>query len=195
MILSWFRRSPPSSTIEALAPRTDPDQAWRALALVNDWIKHAEAKVAATLAITGAAGVTLFNLIFPRDDPSRTLNIAAVVSAAGLFCAGGFSALALLPRLRARPWKQEDPTSLLFFRHVARKYKTDYPAYGDVLATLTTDADALTRQIAQQIHSNALVAHRKYRWANLAVVALTIGLVALAVSAADVALVELAETD
>ncbi len=192
--MSWFRCEVTLLPAQDPPRTSDPEQAWKALTLVNDWIRHAEAKVAATLALTGTSGVLLFNLVFPRNDPGRTLSVAAVVCAAALFIAGGFSALALMPQVRAKPWRQEDPTSLLFFRHVARKYKTDYPAYGDVLATLTTDPDALTRQIAHQIQSNALVAHRKYRWANLAIIALMIGLIALAIAATSVALTEMTET-
>ncbi len=192
--MSWICRQSRPCPVEELPPASQRDQAWKALSLVNDWIRHAEAKVAATLAVTGATGTLLFNRVHPQQDPSRTLKVAAVVSAAALLVAGVFSALALLPRLRAKPWQQEEPSNLLFFRHIARKYKTDFPAYGDVLATLTANADALTREIAHQVQSNALVAHRKYRWANLAVVTLAIGLAALAVAAISVALTEVAET-
>jgi len=45
--------TPPSSGELLTLADPDPDQAWKALNLVNDWIKHAETKLIAILAASG----------------------------------------------------------------------------------------------------------------------------------------------
>jgi hypothetical protein len=48
--------------------------------------------------------------------------------------------------------------------------------------------DDLVRHISQQVHANATVAHRKYQWANRAIRALILDLLALGAVAAITAL-------
>jgi pycsar effector protein len=74
------------------------------------------------------------------------------------------------------------------FHDVARAYKEDSPSYGAILHTLTTNPQDLVRHLGQQIHANATVAQRKYRWANRATQALLLGLLALGALAAIIAL-------
>jgi Family of unknown function (DUF5706) len=57
-----------------------------------------------------------------------------------------------------------------------------------VLHTLTTNPDDLVRHLGQQIHANATVAQRKYRWANRAIRALLLDLLAIAALATIIAL-------
>lgn len=160
----------------------DPDQAWKALTLVNDWIKHAESKTGVTLALAGVSGGTLFNLVKDQHNAGFWLSATAVVCGVATFAAGGAAAMALLPRLRLGR-APEEPTNWLFFSHIARGYKGDSPSYVEVLHALTRDKDGLTRHIAHQVHANATVAHRKFRWANWAVLALMVDLAALGIVA------------
>ena len=160
----------------------DPDQGWKALGLVNDWIKHAESKTGVALALAGATGGTLYNLVKGLHHPGCVLRLAAVLCGAGVIAAGGCAAMALLPRMRLDR-KREDPTNLLFFSHIARAYPKDSPTYVDVLCSLTSKPDELTRHIAHQVHANATVAHRKFIWANRAILALIVALAALGVVA------------
>ncbi|WP_162829898.1 Pycsar system effector family protein [Amycolatopsis palatopharyngis] len=171
-----------------VGPTSEPDQAWKALGLVNDWIKHAEAKVGATLAASGAVAVMLYHLVKNENDPSFWLSAAAVTCAATIVAAGGSATLALIPRLsivrkqKTRKAQKvttkiddelaevpEDPVNLLFFSNIARHYKDNGPSYVEVLRSMTADPEELTRQIAHQVHANATVAHRKFTWADRAV--------------------------
>jgi hypothetical protein len=180
----------------------DPDQAWRALSLVNDWIRHAEAKATATLAAAGVTGGVLFNLVQPQTRPSLALNIVATINAFMIIASGGSAVIALVPRLKVRKSKSrnantsaasrshgsgilvaEDPVNLLFFRDIARHYRGDAPTYTQVLRTLTSDPVRLTEHIGQQVHANSDVAHRKYELANRAVIFLAFDLIALGITA------------
>jgi hypothetical protein len=184
----------------------DPDQAWKALSLVNDWIRHAEAKATATLAAAGVTGSLLFNLVHPQTHPSLVFNIVATINGFMIIASGGSAVMALIPRLKVRKSKfrkantsvdsrlqgsgtlvAEDPVNLLFFRDIARHYRGDAPTYTQVLRTLASDPARLTEHIGQQVHANSDVAHRKYAWANRAAIFLAFDLISLGVAAGIVA--------
>lgn len=177
------------------APHPDPDQAWKALGLVNDWIRHAEAKTAAALAAAGVTGGVLYNLVRDLKQPSIWLLTIASLCGVTIVVAALAAIFALVPRLTIRKRRSttpsnddeappEDPTSLLFFSHIARDYKSDAaPTYAQVLKVLTSDRERLTEQIGRQVHANAHVAQRKYRYANIAVVGLALDLTLLGVTA------------
>jgi hypothetical protein len=180
----------------------DPDQAWKALSLVNDWIRHAEAKATATLAAAGVTGGVLYNLVHSRAHPSLILDIVVTINVITIIASAGSAVMALVPRLTVRKAKPvrvnthavsqaptpsvpipEDPVNLLFFRDIARRYKGDAPTYTQVLSTLTSDPVKLTEYIGHQVHANSDVAHRKYGWANRASIGLAADLIMLGITA------------
>lgn len=182
----------------------DPEQAWKALSLVNDWIRHAEAKATAMLAATGVTGGILYSLVHAQTHPSLALDVVATVNGLMIISAGGSAVIALVPRLTVPKVKKvvaatslvpqaatvaasEDPVNLLYFRDIARRYRGDAPTYTQVLTTLTTDPTKLTEHIGRQVHANSDVAHRKYGWANRAAVGLAADLVMLGATAILVA--------
>lgn len=167
-------------------PSVRPDQAWKALALVNEWIRHAEAKTVATLAATGVATGVLYNICKDWSSPPLIGCVLAVGGGVVLFAAFICCAGVLVPRLQIGKWSRKpskDLGNLLFFRDIAVTYKEDGPSYVDVLCTLTGDDDQLTRHIAAQVHANATVAHAKYWWADAAIFLLAGGVALLALTA------------
>ncbi|MGH3854678.1 MAG: Pycsar system effector family protein [Pseudonocardiaceae bacterium] len=166
----------------------DPDQAWKALSLVNDWVKHAEAKLGVILAATGVSGGVLFNLVKDRGHPSWLFDVVATVCGVAVLVAGGCAMIGLYPVVRFRRKSVDDAVNPLFFHDVAGAYKGDAPSYSSVLHTLTTNREDLVRHLGQQIHANATIAQRKYRWANRAIRALLVDLLALAAVATMIAL-------
>ncbi|MFI8005966.1 Pycsar system effector family protein [Streptomyces sp. NPDC086010] len=154
------------------------DHAWKALALVVDWIKHAETKAGVTLAAVGVSGGVLYNLLKDVTTPSEWLILCSVMCALGLVAAGLCAGSALWPRLRMK----EEPTSLLYFHHIARGH-TKSDTYAASLISLTADINALVEEIANQGWANSKVAHDKYMWGGWAIRFLIISLVALAVTA------------
>ncbi len=172
-------------------PVPDPDGAWKTLSLVNDWIKHAETKAGATLAGTGVAGGVLYNLV--KDQRNFGLVLAVSASLCGLFIVlAGFGAVvALWPRLKAR----EEPTSRLYFSHIARRHSDGSAGYVSELRELVDSPDALVEELGQQIWSNSRVAHTKYRWASRATGALGVAVLALGVVALYLALKSIGVSD
>jgi hypothetical protein len=189
LILRWRRSSAPEPPLRADDP--DPEQAWKALTLVNDWIKHAEAKTGAVLAATGASAILLFNLLRASTATNVLVYILAAVAVASTVVGGVCALTALYPRLRLRRRRtvraSNDPVNPLFFHDIVRSYGTDGPSYAAVLHTLTTSKVDLVKHLSFQIHANAIVAARKYKWSNRAIIALslnlfTIGALAVATS-------------
>lgn len=160
----------------------DPEQAWKALDLVNDWIRHSEAKAGAALTAAGVAGGVLYNLVKNTPHPPCPIAITAVICGVLVFVAGGFAALAVIPRRKIKG-QPADFINLLFYRHVAEAYKNDAPSYEEVLKALSSNKDDLTRHIANQVHANSIVADRKFTLAGWAIIALVGALIALAILA------------
>ncbi|MEV7670212.1 Pycsar system effector family protein [Streptomyces sp. NPDC088752] len=166
----------PSSQTPQQVPNAD--HAWKALALVVDWIKHAETKAGVTLAAAGVASGVLYNLLKDATTPSTWLLLCSILSALGLVATGLCAGCALWPRLRMK----EEPTSLLYFHHIARGHpKSD--TYTTSLISLTADIDALVGEIASQGWANSKVAHKKYMWSGWAIRSLILSLITLAATA------------
>ena len=165
----------------------DAAEAWRAVGLVNDWVRHADSKSAAVLGAAGVTGGVLYNLVKSQTSPGWLISIAAGVCAVGVLIAGATAIVALWPRLRARG----TATSSLYFDHIARRHPTNYSSYAHELAALVASPVDLLDQLAQQIWSNALVAKRKYFWAGLGLISLVVSLVGLAFVAVNFALISI----
>jgi len=160
-----------ATTTEAAAPReseANPDHAWKALSLVNEWIRHADAKAGVTLAFTGVLATMLFNLV--KDFKSRTpcFDFVVILACALIVITGALCAWTLTPR-----WKDtdgsKDAINRLFYGSISKNFKGDRPRYVDVLHTLTADPNELTRDLADQVHANAKVASSKMRWSKWAI--------------------------
>lgn len=165
---------------EVLAPAevVNADHAWKALTLIVDWIKHAETKAGATLAASGVMGTALFNLVQNQTDPNWFLAAVAVLCSSSLLLAALFSALALRPRLQGK----DEPTSSIYFHHIARRHerKAGAGSYVRAFGDLTSDAEKLVAEIATQVWANAHVARQKYKWGSLGVVSALTALPSLA---------------
>ncbi|WP_157246896.1 Pycsar system effector family protein [Nonomuraea typhae] len=172
------KRGPAKSPPPASLP-TEPgaEDAWKALTLVLDLVKHAEMKAGLTLASAGAVGGVLYSLI--RSVPRASVLFGTTAGFCVLFVivAASAAGLALIPRVRS------EPTNLLHFHHVATRFGIRSDVYMGELSALVTQPDALVSAIAHQVWANARVARQKYRWATLALIALLAALGGLAVTA------------
>lgn len=152
----------------AKPPVANPDHAWKALALVNEWIRHSDAKAGVTLAFTGVLATMLFNLA--KDFSARWwLTDATVVAACILLLlTGALCAWTLTPRVNDKD-ASKDAINRLFYASISKNFKGDRQRYVDVLHTLTADPDELIRDLADQVHANAKIATTKAKWAKWAI--------------------------
>lgn len=86
--------------------KPDPDQAWKALSLVNDWVRHAETKVIATLAAAGVSGGLLYKLAHGWDDPSLAGVVLGYGTLVMLVWTAWSCAQGLIPQRNVSPGEQ-----------------------------------------------------------------------------------------
>ncbi|QZH69467.1 Pycsar system effector family protein [Mycolicibacterium farcinogenes] len=165
-------------------PAVDAAEAWKAVSLVNDWVKHAETKSAATLAAAGVMGGVLYNLVKEQTEFDCLLRLAAPLCGLLIVLAAAGAIVALWPRLASN----ETPTSSLYFDHIARRHPQSSTEYVKELRTLVLSPDDLLSQLGQQVWANACVARRKYQAVGWALVFLFSAGGALALVALDLAL-------
>lgn len=164
----------------------DPEQTWRILGLVNDWIRHAETKSAGTLAAAGVEAGVFYNLVKDVSEPGWLLWVVGAPCVLLIVTGGAFASWALRPRL----WSGEAPTSNLYFDHIARGHPkpTKGAEYLQALHGLTSDNQALVDEIAAQVWANAHVATSKFKWGNFGLTCVLGALPLLAVTALIVAI-------
>ncbi|MDJ0454092.1 Pycsar system effector family protein [Gordonia amicalis] len=167
MIGSWVGRRGRDDEEVPVASYPDPDHAWKSLGLVNEWIRHSDAKAGVTLAFAGAMAALTFNLTKDLARWSCPVAVAAVVASALLVVTVGLCAWTLTPRVRDKD-EDADAKSLLFFASISADYKGNRRGYRSELGALAADQSRLTEQLADQVHANALIAtvkNRSVKWA------------------------------
>ncbi|MCV7316643.1 hypothetical protein H7J77_13970 [Mycolicibacillus parakoreensis] len=165
-------------------PAVDAAEAWKAVGLVNDWVKHAETKAAATLTAAGVMGGVLYNLVNGETSYDCLMRLAAPLCGLLVVAAAGSAIVALWPRLA----KREPPTNALYFDHIARKHPDSPTEYVKELRALVLAPEELLTQLGQQVWANARVARRKYQAVGWGLVFLFSGGAALGLVALDLAL-------
>jgi hypothetical protein len=158
-----------------------PNQdAWDALHLVVGFVRHAENKAGITLAAAGIVGGMLYNLVSGQSSTAQMWGWSALSCALFTLLAVVSAAWVLWPRLRTRC----DVPSLLHFDRISRDYADNRDCYLNVFETMVNDRVMLRSELAGQVWANALIARRKYRWSNLAVLALLFAVLTLAITSA-----------
>ena len=178
---------PHDATTPVSSPDPNPDHAWKTLALMNEWIRHSDAKAGVTLAFTGVMATTTFNLA--KDFAPRTalFDTLVVMVCFLLLITGAMCGWTLTPRVKDKD-ADRDTINRLFFASIDRNFRGKRQEYSEVLHTLTSDPVELTKDLADQIHVNARIATVKAtaaKWAircalvagaAIAVLALVVGI-------------------
>lgn len=141
------------------------EDAWKALLLVNDWIKVADAKAVATLAGGGVLGGLLVRG-FPHPDEwhHAPWRAGLVLASFALVSASALLAMSVvLPRLR-NPGR----TSPLYFGDIAARYRDVSTFKASFLPVLDREAQ-LRELLAEQLWSSSRIAWRKHRTVSVSV--------------------------
>lgn len=139
---------------------TELETLWKTYDTVNEWIRFSDTKAGAILAANGViAGIVLANLASAKDflhkNPVFLIFLITGVIAGCMSIY--FSIRCLNPTLRVG-----EPTSLIFFAHVAQKFEKPSDYEQAVSKAFTDDVQAMA-QIAQQVWANSSVAWKKYK--------------------------------
>jgi hypothetical protein len=135
------------------------EDAWRLLNSVNEWVRYADAKASGALAGSGVLAGALATAGL-SDKFKHASELAVVFGVASGFCAVVAAAIALwslLPTLRAG-----EPASLIYFEHVARRFKDDTAGHAAAVRELINDDALYFEQVAAQVWANSKVARSKF---------------------------------
>lgn len=167
----------------------DIDEAWRVLGLVNDWLKHAEAKAGLALATAGVLGGLLYNLVTGLSNPPWWITAPMVFSVVFIFIGGVCGALAVVPQLR----RKEPPTSKIYYDHISRAYpracknhQSKLPDFQKAFAKVTDGKEAIFDELSAQVWVNAHVTSGKYKWSTWAIVFVIASAIGVALTAIGV---------
>lgn len=151
------------------------DTLWRTYEIINDWIKFSDTKAAAILALNGVIiGVVLTTVLTNLSDAQiyldnhaflRRLLISGIILEA-------LSILCCFFCLKPTLWNK-NPSSLIYFGDIRRKYKTSFD-YMKAVKEQFTDDDKTVSHITNQIWVNSRIAWKKYVAVGLALVFLTL---------------------
>lgn len=153
---------------------------WKVLEHTNNWLRFADTKATGALAGCGVLGGLAANALL--DDSNHLSSTTRIVVVAGLIALLVATALALyvvIPRLQVG-----EPTSLIYYEHVARRYKKAPDAHHADLMKMLGDTDETGKQLANQIWANATVARQKYLYSSWSLLSLAIAVVLLAAGTA-----------
>lgn len=159
------------------------EQVWRVLDATHRGVSHAEGKAALTLASAGALAGALFAVM-------QAAHRVSAVSACAMALCGAFDLVAAVCAamcLWARLGADAEPSSLIYFHHLARAYDESADGYVKALLAEVRDEEKLVTDIATQIWCTARIAQRKFQWANSGVVGLIGTLVTFAGTCAALA--------
>lgn len=156
------------------------EDAWRLLNSTNEWVRFADAKAGAALAGAGVligalASTGLSDKFDSISGVAMWFGIAAAVAA---LVAAGLAVVALVPTLRVG-----EPVSLIYFEHVARKYREDTEGHADAVRDLIADEDRYFNEVAAQVWANSVVARNKFLASGWALTALGAGVLCGGVAA------------
>ncbi|QGF23784.1 Pycsar system effector family protein [Raineyella fluvialis] len=134
---------------------------------MNEWVKHAEAKLAVVLAFIGVLAAALIALAIEAEDPSCLILGLEGVAGLSVLAASTCAALGVLPRYQHQAdLSQANP---LYYSDIAHHFAGRESEYVENLSSTLADSDALVKQLARQAFANSSVATRKYFWANRAI--------------------------
>ena len=136
----------------------------------NDWLKFAEAKNGALLALQCAVLVGICQAIATKPVDEGLLPLYLLQGAICILCGITLGIASLLPRLSPPFWitfpKASSPCKILFFgdicSHNAQSYLKEYYACADTSGSYSK----LYLQIAEQIVTNSRIAFIKYKQFN-----------------------------
>lgn len=145
------------------------DEAWRILTRTDEWVRFADAKAAGALAATGVLSGALITAAVSESFAHPPLVAVIFALACGIcsVASASLSLYALIPRLRVG-----EPSSLMYFEHIGRKYRSDAPGYSLALKEMLASEDRYFDEVSSQIWANSAIARKKHLASGWAIAAL-----------------------
>ncbi len=165
------------------------EHAWRTLALINEWIRHSDAKAGVTLAFAGALGAMTFNLARGFEHESSLFDVLVVLICVTLVVTVLLCGWTLTPRVGDRD-AEPDSVNRLYFGSILRHFKGERSQYREAARELIANPFELIGDLADQTHANARIAAIKTRAVTWAIRCALVGGLLVSALAATVGIVD-----
>ena len=136
---------------------------------VNNWLKFAEAKNGAIIALNSALIFGLFQICQGIKTDNIILIVYVYSALISLFISIVIAILSFVPKLSHQYTsfgKPKDSDNLLYFSNIAKYSEKEY---ADKLSSLTNEITDFDKQYISQIATNSKITYVKYKQFELAV--------------------------
>lgn len=155
------------------------ENSWKTLDTINEWIRFADTKAGGVLGIVGLIASIMLSVLARVGSNLLNQNpllflflVLGILSGCGAIY---FSVRCLNPTLNI-----DEPTSLIYFAHIAQKFKTPL-SYRQAIDKGFAEEEMLS-QVTDQIWANSRVAWKKYQAVTWAIRFLTLTVLITVVS-------------
>jgi hypothetical protein len=150
---------------------------WNILRQNHEMIRFSELKAGFIISVYGI----VFSLLLGRAEQIKDLLlgnpvmlIVGILFFAATVISFGYSLRCFIPR-----FENKNPTSIIYFGDIVNDFD-DYHAYFDFVEKNLQDEEAFSLQLAEQIHTNAGIATKKFRAVTKSIRFLLLALLILA---------------
>jgi hypothetical protein len=171
--------APANQQLSAISTVDHGERYWLILQNIVDWLRFSETKASIILTSYGvlftifyANAVAVFSSVRHPGAVRVFVILFGIASLSSIIAAF----LTIRPRL-----SNNNPTSILYFRHIQKKYKTA-KEYKQAAHAILDSEDQYTDHLTEQIHTISKVADSKYVCAGLAIWAFGVSLVLLVIT-------------
>lgn len=134
---------------------------WSILTHTTDWVKYSDNKAVLLLTLHGVILTIIYtnanNVYEFYSKNCFTIFLSTLIALANMgsiIC----SFLVINPRL-----DNNNPTSIIYFGHIQEKFE-HYTDYYKSVEVILTEKKKLEEQLAEQIHTNSLIAWKKFTY-------------------------------
>lgn len=151
----------------ALSTYEKYEQYWHILHNNQDMIRFSEVKAGLVISIFGVLfSIMLSSVSWIRDqigDWSWYLLILVILFMASTLVSLFFAFRCFMPR-----FENKNPTSVVYFGDIVSDFR-EYMAYHRFLEDIVVKDDEMSIQLAEQIHTNSVIATRKFQAVSKAI--------------------------
>ena len=150
--------------------RFSKDDAYRILELINSWINNVDTKISFALAYAAVLiGVVFYSAgtvpaaiqIYLDADQRYFGMIFSMMLVICLYISSLLSIIMLLRAMIGRTKNISGKSSMLFFGTIAKMKMSDYQS-----EIMGMDDEALIKDLTEQIHTNAIICSKKFKYYN-----------------------------
>lgn len=139
---------------------------WEILKYNHDMIRFSEVKAGLVISVLGV----LFSLLFQSVDKIKGLVLESIpiMVVAGIFAFCTIVAVMYSFRCFIPRFENKNPTSVIFFGDIVSDF-SHFNAYHKFIETVMNDEKEFSLQLAEQIHTNASIATRKFKAVSVSI--------------------------